>query len=498
MIRLSRAFTSAALAAAVSFAAFAHAPAARADAASAVEEALAGDDEDATLDAIGEAAKSNDAAAVAAVVKALDSKSVVVCDGALDALGRMENPAALKALHSAYKSSSRIRDNDILLAALLKAIGRHGDPSSVDILADSPFEKLTVESGRARIMGLARIRTRESLDALRGMAVKASPSSRGVESSEFMGKFSEALRCAACVLSGQDFGTSRPDWGKWWRDEGRKMAVSPERPQVAADVRVYWERYWGEPYGGAAAAGPAKSATSGGAPFERVEKPLPAVVKDAVDEIDEAFRTGGPTERCLAIEKNAGIMDPDVVHQIARGLRDENRSVQLTAIEMLGWRKDKESLRQLHRMFNRERNLNKDDELYSELLKSIGRSGDPSSVDVLTENIFKGGLSYAAGRARILGMANIRTQDSVEEMFQAMRLGGGGRERRGSVDARPRFAEDMRLALAVATGEDLGTDKDAWLAWWQKNKKTFKISPKRPAIAPELRARWESYWGESY
>jgi hypothetical protein len=172
--------------------------------------------------------------------------------------------------------------------------------------------------------------------------------------------------------------------------------------------------------------------------------------------------------------------------------------VQLTAVEMLGWEKDKHALKQLHRMFNRDRSLNKDDEVYSELLKAIGRSGDPSSVDVLTENIFKGGLSYAAGRARILGLANIRTSESVDELFQAMRLGGNGRDRRGGVDARPRFAEDMRLALTVATGEDLGTDKEAWLSWWQKNKKTFKISPKRPSIAPELRARWESYWGESY
>jgi hypothetical protein len=56
----------------------------------------------------------------------------------------------------------------------------------------------------------------------------------------------------------------------------------------------------------------------------------------------------------------------------------------------------------------------------------------------------------------------------------------------------------MRLALCMATGADLGTDKDAWLEWWQKNKKGFKISPQRPRLPEELEARWESYWGEPY
>jgi hypothetical protein len=272
------------------------------------------------------------------------------------------------------------------------------------------------------------------------------------------------------------------------------MEVSATRPEVAADVKVYWENYWGEPYGTSPAA---KAKPSGGPPFQRISNPAPEQVKEAVAELAEAFKSGTPEERALAIEKNAGVIDEDVVHEIGKGLRDSNRNVQLTAINMLGWMKEKHALQQLHRMFNRERNLNKDDEMYSELLKAIGRMGDASSVDVLTENIFKGGLSYSAGRARILGLASIRTNEAVEEMFKAMRLGGGAPNRR-NIDAQPRFALDMRLALCMATGADLGTDKDAWLEWWQKNKKGFKISPQRPRLPEELEARWESYWGEPY
>jgi hypothetical protein len=165
---------------------------------------------------------------------------------------------------------------------------------------------------------------------------------------------------------------------------------------------------------------------------------------------------------------------------------------------MLGWMKTQDGLKQLHRMFRREKDLWNDEEMQGALLQAIGRHGDPSSIEVLTEDPFKGGLTYASGKARILGLANIRTTKSVEELIDAMKLGGGSSDRRGGKEARPRFMEDGRLALAVLTGADMGANKEAWFEWWRDNKRTFKISPQRPPIAPELVARWESYWDEAY
>ena len=55
-----------------------------------------------------------------------------------------------------------------------------------------------------------------------------------------------------------------------------------------------------------------------------------------------------------------------------------------------------------------------------------------------------------------------------------------------------------RLALAVLSGQDLGTSKLPWIDWWRDAKKAFKVAAQHPRIAPELWAAWEEYWGETY
>ena len=475
-------------------------PAAPPDAGAAIDTAKSSGSEESMLDALEAAGRSGDAKAVSKIVATLDGASMAVRRAAIEALGRIKDPAALDALHAELKRSTTARDSDATYAALIKEIGRHGNPKSIQILADDPFERLTLEAGTARIMGLGRIRTRESLDALLALSRKAGPSARrgrGVIDSEWAGRFREPMRNSAVVLTGKDFGSSRPDWEKWLREEGKKATISPERPPVPADVKAYWERYWEEDYdkSGRSPSNPKARST----PFEIVEKPTADVVKDAVDDLKDAFKTGvKPDVRVAAIQEDGGVSHPDVVYQVARGLSDADRRVQLAAIEALGWSPQPTALKQLHRMFRREKDLHKDEEVFAALLKAIGRHGDDSSIDVLLENPFKGGLDYAAGQARILGLARIRTRESAEELFKAARLGGGESNRRGGVEARPRFREDMRLAYAVLTGEDLGTDKDAWLKWWSDNKSKFKISKQRPPIKPDLQARWQSYWGEPY
>ena len=55
-----------------------------------------------------------------------------------------------------------------------------------------------------------------------------------------------------------------------------------------------------------------------------------------------------------------------------------------------------------------------------------------------------------------------------------------------------------RLALAVLTGVDKGTSKDAWQAWWKENKRSFRVAEQRPPLSKKLKAQWEAYWGEEY
>ena len=119
---------------------------------------------------------------------------------------------------------------------------------------------------------------------------------------------------------------------------------------------------------------------------------------------------------------------------------------------------------------------------------AIERCMHKIAASVLTSDPFKH-LTLASGKARILGIARIRSRDSVEALIKAMRLGGNernrGRKSRVS-EPRQRFMPYARLALAVLTGVDKGTSKDAWQKWWKDNKRSFRISKQRPPLSGEL------------
>ena len=59
-----------------------------------------------------------------------------------------------------------------------------------------------------------------------------------------MAEFNVALT----VLSGESMGASQQAWLAWWRDAKKKLKVSPDRPQVADEIRRAWESYWNEKY----------------------------------------------------------------------------------------------------------------------------------------------------------------------------------------------------------------------------------------------------------
>ena len=90
-------------------------------------------------------------------------------------------------------------------------------------------------------------------------------------------------------------------------------------------------------------------------------------------------------------------------------------------------------------------------------------------------------------RARILGLAQIRTPASVEELFSIMRKTDRRR-------VQPHMG-DFQLALVVLTGVDHGTDLDRWIGWWNESKKTLQVAEKPSPMPEELQNRWNRYWG---
>lgn len=450
--------------------------------------------EELRIDALQEAASIDDPAVVDEIGKALRDRNVEVRRAAIDALGQNKNADALRELHSLYKRDEKLRKDEETFVRLLQAIGRKGAPASVEVLTSDVFDHITLRTARARLMGLGRIRTKDSVEALVKLSkmaggdtrrrVQAQTDARAVIDRDF--------RLSLAVLTGKDLSTDRSEWARWWSDNKGKVQVSADRPPLAPELQKQWETYWGEPYGTAPRA-------AGGDVSERiiVEKNPP---QDDVDEalavLKEAFSSkGDPDARKLAIDTYGGLAHPDVVAAVAKGLDDADDGVRLQAIDTLGFVPLPEALKALHRLYRRDKSLREDEVLFARLLQAIGRHSDRSSIEVLKDNPFDH-LTVASGRARILGLGRIRDVKSVESLIAGMQLAGN--DARGRRSGQPRHADDFRLALASLTGQDLGLTKEAWISWWRGAKDGFKVAPERPQLAPELKAAWESYWNEAY
>ena len=455
-------------------------------------------DEQARLDAVEAAAGNTDPAVIAGVAKGLRDRSLAVQRASISALGRTQHPDALAALHSLYKTDTAIRKDEGLFALLTKEIGRHSDPSSLPVLRDRPFKGLTKEVGRARIMAASRLRSMDVVEALYAGAVKGGGTARGrggqrFRDSGYAGMFWEDFRVAIAVLTGRDPGRDKDEAMKWWQNNKGSVSVPDKRPEIPEPLALRWEEYWQEPY----YAGRDKpKAPPLGPPQVLIENPDDETVKEAVAGLRDEMKSTDEEVRAAAIETFGYVQSGDVVREVAKALRDSNDRVRLEAIEALGWSKEKDALHQLHRLYQRDKKLRKDEALFTELLKAIGRHGDESSIEVLLDNPFSG-LTIATGQARIYGLGNIRTKGSVEELIKAMRL-GGGESRGGRSPARPRFMVDARVALYVLTGVDHGESKEAWQAWWRDNEKSFRVSPERPNVPDDVKASWQLFWNQPY
>ncbi len=477
---------------------FAHAAAARSDAAQTAQllrDAFAdGTSEEVRVDALAEARGVADPTVVRLVADALRDRSVTVRRAAIGALGAIEHPDALKELHGLYRRDEKLRKDEETFVRLLRAIGRKGQPGSVEDLADDFFDQATVRTAAARIHGLGRIRTDASLEALFKLTTKAGGASRRRRSSgEFGGTPADPVfRLSIAVLTGRDLGIDRADWQAWWRDHRRTVHVAKERPNLSPALVAEWEEYWGERY---YVDRPPPPPPRIGPPMTLVERPTPEDVDEAVGALREAFSSRGDAKtRVLALGAFGGVLHEDVVAAVAKGLGDDDDEVRLLAIDVLGWTPRADALKQLHRLYRRDTKLREDELLFSRLLQAIGRHDDRSSLDVLKDHPFDH-LTLASGKARILGIARVREARSVELLMKGMRLAGG--DPRGSRSNSPRFMDDFQLGLSVLTGEDLGPSRDAWESWWRDHK-GFVPAAVRPPLPKPLRAAWEEYWNESY
>jgi hypothetical protein len=191
--------------------------------------------------AIQAAAELSDAKLVAAIARGLDERDVAVRDAAVTALRYQPHPAALERLHAALRKAPRSPEEDRRVAELVLAVGQHGSPSSIELLADAAPDRTREHATRARIRALGHVRERAALEALIALRIKAGPGARGGA------LFDADFRLALWSLTGTDQGLAPESWTRWWNEHGRDFAVAPQAPEEPRALAQRWRALWETP-----------------------------------------------------------------------------------------------------------------------------------------------------------------------------------------------------------------------------------------------------------
>jgi len=220
------------------------------------------------------------------------------------------------------------------------------------------------------------------------------------------------------------------------------------------------------------------------------EGPTPAQVAEARGALDAALRSGALGELLAALEAAQRVPHPEVVKRVARALRDERKEVQLAALASLRWSSHPDALAALTQA-QEERRWKDDRELLLASLRAIGQHGDPRSVGLLARDPFEP-HDHAIWRARIFGLARIGTEPALEALLGILGATTTGRppERRVAP-----LMPEMRTALVLLTGVDLGLSPELWEDWWRTNRKRYRPPQEPPLLPRDLRERWDEFWG---
>lgn len=204
-----------------------------------LKEALASKEAVERVAALRAAADVPHADVAKAVAVALKDKDDNVEIAAMEALGKMRTPEGLKELQREATSDKKLRKDARLFSTLLKEIGRHGDPSSIGVLSENPWENTDTAVVRARIYGLGNIRDVKAVEALLEMMNKGNPLPG--EDAPFMPDF----RVALAHLTGTDQTTNKSMWQSWWNDNKKGFKVTDEQLAMPAELQAKWNEYWG-------------------------------------------------------------------------------------------------------------------------------------------------------------------------------------------------------------------------------------------------------------
>lgn len=156
-------------------------------------------------------------------------------------LRHVPHPDAVLSLEAIYQKQKKLRKDEVLHEELLKAIGQHASPSSIELLDDVSMNDNSPRVARARIYALGMIRSPEAVDALIGFMKKTGRGRQGRGTPAMMVE----MRTSLMILTGVDCGKSSHEWIAWWGKNEKGFEVTPQVGEVPARVRRDWNRYWG-------------------------------------------------------------------------------------------------------------------------------------------------------------------------------------------------------------------------------------------------------------
>jgi methionine-rich copper-binding protein CopC len=186
--------------------------------------------------AIEGAATLADPAVISRIARGLEDRDAAVQASAIEALRFLKHPDALAALHERLQRDKKLAKDPERHAKLLKAIGQHGSPSSIALLADGGVVPDALVM-RARVLALANVRTRAALEQ-----VFALMRTGGREQIDLhMGAF----RLALVRLTGTDLRDSQDDWNAWWNDHKKDFVVAEKPPLLPKEMQIRWDEFWG-------------------------------------------------------------------------------------------------------------------------------------------------------------------------------------------------------------------------------------------------------------
>ena len=215
--------------------------------------------------------------------------------------------------------------------------------------------------------------------------------------------------------------------------------------------------------------------------------PSPERVKEVVTGLEVAAKEKDPDLLVAALKEARDVPAREVVAAVAKSLKDKDEAVHLEAAETLRWLDIEDAAKELEQFAKRERKSLKDDtKFYARVLRAAAWHGRKSTIDVLVDDVWAA-PDYEVIKARVLGLANIRCDESLEALFNLSNKAG-----KNKLDP---FMDEFRLAFAELTGADQGKSLDLWWKWWNENRKSFHVAEKPPELPTVLDLRWRSYWG---